>query len=336
MNHLWPVSSYSAPGPPPLTGRATVVLARTSVPPCFSVIPIPARAPAFSAAGALRRVVGGGEEARLPLGGQLGLRAQRRDHRVGHRDRAADPGLGLRHAHEGGAAGDVGAGPRVLPGRASAARGRPRRPSARARRGGTRPRRPGCRSGRGCAASAGSRWPAGPAPAPRRCRRARRPRRSAPRPSRRPRARTASTSTRVGLEDVVVDQRRRLVRDLVGCRRCGARPLPSARIVRMPGRSADARRQIASPPVAEDQGQEPDRRARRRRDDPDHLVVHQRAADPALPRRRARVLRPRDREPRRERRPDHGRRRRTRSSSTASASSARRSPPTRRGSRSSA
>ena len=53
---------------------------------------------------------------RLPLGGQLGLRAQRRDHRVGHRDRAADPGLGLGEAHEGGAAGDVGAGPRVAPG----------------------------------------------------------------------------------------------------------------------------------------------------------------------------------------------------------------------------
>ncbi len=54
MNHLWPVSSYSAPGPPPFTGRATVVLARTSVPPCFSVIPIPARAPRLSGAGALR------------------------------------------------------------------------------------------------------------------------------------------------------------------------------------------------------------------------------------------------------------------------------------------
>ena len=118
MNHLWPVSSYSAPGPPPFTGRATVVLARTSVPPCFSVIPIPARAPALPRRRRVARVVAGGEEARLPLGGQLRLGAQRRDHRVGHRDRAADPGLGLRHAHEGGAAGDVGAGPRVLPGRA--------------------------------------------------------------------------------------------------------------------------------------------------------------------------------------------------------------------------
>ena len=54
MNHLWPVSSYSAPGPPPFTGRAIVVLARTSVPPCFSVIPIPVRAPRFCGARALR------------------------------------------------------------------------------------------------------------------------------------------------------------------------------------------------------------------------------------------------------------------------------------------
>ena len=49
-----------------------------------------------------------------------------------------------------------------------------------------------------------------------------------------------------------------------------------------------------------------------------------------------RVLRPRHRAPRRDRRPGHGRRRRTPSSSTASASSAPRSRRTRRGSRSSA
>ena len=46
--------------------------------------------------GAARAVVVERGEARLPLGGELGLLAQRRDHRVGHRDRAADPGLGLR------------------------------------------------------------------------------------------------------------------------------------------------------------------------------------------------------------------------------------------------
>ena len=54
MNHLWPVTSYSPPGPPPFSGRATVVLARTSEPPCFSVMPMPASAPAFSLAGTLR------------------------------------------------------------------------------------------------------------------------------------------------------------------------------------------------------------------------------------------------------------------------------------------
>ena len=63
-------------------------------------------------------------------------------------------------------------------------------------------------------------------------------------------------------------------------------------------------RPIASPPRpagtrhGEDQGRKPDRRARRRRDDPDHLGVHQGAADPALPGRRARLLRPRDRQSR--------------------------------------
>src|SRR4029450_11649391 len=51
QNHLWPVSSYSEPGPPPLSGVATVELARTSDPPCFSSTPIPKSAPALSAAG---------------------------------------------------------------------------------------------------------------------------------------------------------------------------------------------------------------------------------------------------------------------------------------------
>src|SRR5207247_2355716 len=43
QNHLWPVSSYSAPGPRPASATARVVLARTSEPPCFSVIAIPQR-----------------------------------------------------------------------------------------------------------------------------------------------------------------------------------------------------------------------------------------------------------------------------------------------------
>ena len=54
QNHLWPVSSYSPPAPPPFSGTAAVVLARTSEPPCFSVIAIPHSAPAFSGAGTIR------------------------------------------------------------------------------------------------------------------------------------------------------------------------------------------------------------------------------------------------------------------------------------------
>src|SRR6516225_8719939 len=43
--------TYSLPGPPPLTGSAKVVLARTSLPPWRSVIPIPKRTPSFAKAG---------------------------------------------------------------------------------------------------------------------------------------------------------------------------------------------------------------------------------------------------------------------------------------------
>ena len=42
--------------------------------------------------------------------------AEGRDHRVGHRDRAADPGLGLAEAHEGGAPGDMRADAGLAPG----------------------------------------------------------------------------------------------------------------------------------------------------------------------------------------------------------------------------
>ena len=65
------------------------------------------------------------------------------------------------------------------------------------------------------------------------------------------------------------------------------------------------------PTMAKIKVKNPRRRPRRRRDDADHLVVHQGAADPALPRRRAEVLRPRHREPRRDRRSDHRRSRRS-------------------------
>ena len=49
QNHLWPVRAYSSPAPVAgLVATARVVLARTSEPPCFSVIAMPAMAPAFA------------------------------------------------------------------------------------------------------------------------------------------------------------------------------------------------------------------------------------------------------------------------------------------------
>ena len=57
----------------------------------------------------------------------------------------------------------------------------------------------------------------------------------------------------------------------------------------------------------QDQGQESSRRAGRRRDDSDHLGIHQGQADPPLPRRRSQILRPRHSETRRDRRSDHDR-----------------------------
>ena len=53
-NHLWPRSRYSPPRPPACTGMATVVLARTSEPPCFSVMPMPSHIDALSATGRSR------------------------------------------------------------------------------------------------------------------------------------------------------------------------------------------------------------------------------------------------------------------------------------------
>ena len=197
------------PAPPPFSGVAGVVFARTSEPPCFSVIAMPQRAPGLSARGSSAAVVRQRREPRLPLGGQLGLRAQRRDGRVGHRDRAAESRLCLREAHERGRPRHVRAGPRLRPGRRSAARSRRPRPSARARPGGTRPRRSGGRSGRGAAASACSRWPRAPSAAPPRSRR------SAPTSVRRSRGPLRALALdrlaehAVGGEDVVALERRR-------------------------------------------------------------------------------------------------------------------------------
>ena len=51
QNHLWPTSAYSSPGPRRPVGVARVVLARTSEPPCFSVMAMPAIAPTLALAG---------------------------------------------------------------------------------------------------------------------------------------------------------------------------------------------------------------------------------------------------------------------------------------------
>ena len=133
------------------------VLARTSEPPCFSVIPMPASSPAFCAGRPAARgrtswtpAAASTRSARPVVGAQRGHRGVR------HRDRAAVPGLDLRPDEE---AGRAASGGRRASAAAHGAAVQPvaRRPwsSARARTGGTRPRRPGCRSGRGCAAPAG-------------------------------------------------------------------------------------------------------------------------------------------------------------------------------------
>ena len=54
QNHFCPVTAYSAPGPAPESRHARVVLARTSEPPCRSVIAIPHSAPVFWEAGSAR------------------------------------------------------------------------------------------------------------------------------------------------------------------------------------------------------------------------------------------------------------------------------------------
>jgi len=54
QNHLCPVSSKVAPPPPASRGRARVVLARTSLPPCFSVIAMPTSAARLSSSGHMR------------------------------------------------------------------------------------------------------------------------------------------------------------------------------------------------------------------------------------------------------------------------------------------
>ena len=105
VNHLWPCRVYQ---PSSAVGSARVWLARTSEPPCFSVIPIPASAPTFSGPRPHARVVGPGREQRRPLLRDRVVGPQRRHGGVRHRDRAAVPRLGLRPREEAGRAPQVG------------------------------------------------------------------------------------------------------------------------------------------------------------------------------------------------------------------------------------
>ena len=124
QNHLWPVISYSAPGTAAVQRRR-----RRRVGAHVRAALLLGHRHAAERAGlvggrAELAVVVEREEARLPLGGDLGLLADRRDHRVGHRDRAADAGLDLREQHEERRPRDVRARAAA---RATAARAGPRR-----------------------------------------------------------------------------------------------------------------------------------------------------------------------------------------------------------------
>src|SRR5690606_14885829 len=78
--------------------------------------------------------------------------------------------------------------------------------------------------------------------------------------------------------------------------RAGRRQIQYARTVIRTGAEPAERTEERG---GEDQGGQPGRRARRRRDDADHLAADPGPADPAVPRRRAGLLRPVDPEPRR-------------------------------------
>ena len=162
MNHLWPVTSYSAPGPPPFSGRAVVVFARTSEPPCFSVIPIPHSAPFLSIAGTRRS-----SYASEPNRGSHSAPARAGSAARGSPSRSSRSGTSLRPRLASAASRRRRVRRerrrRALATAQRGCRARRRSSSARARQDGTRPRRRGCRSGRASSGVAGSRWRAAPA-----------------------------------------------------------------------------------------------------------------------------------------------------------------------------
>ena len=99
-----------------VTGAAVVVLARTSEPPCFSVMAMPHVAPVFSPAGRSAGSYSADDQPRLPLGRDVRRVAQGGHGRVGHRDRADVAAVDLVPGDDLGGPGHVGAGPVVGPG----------------------------------------------------------------------------------------------------------------------------------------------------------------------------------------------------------------------------
>ncbi len=162
QNHLWPTQLVLGARPAAVQRRRRGRVGAD----VGAALLLGHRHPAERAALALGRhralVVVEREEARLPLGGQLGLLAQRRDRRVGHRDRAADAALGLHQQHEHRRAGDVGAGAGLAPGHRVQPVVDPDPHQLVPGGCRTRPRRSGGRSGRGSAARAFARWPRSP------------------------------------------------------------------------------------------------------------------------------------------------------------------------------
>ena len=160
------------------SATARVVLARTSEPPCFSVMPMPSVTAVLCAAGHEARVVARAGDAPAPVGPHAGIGAQRGRDGITHRHRAQHRRLELGEQHEGRSRFRHGC-PALRPRGCRAGGGAAPRPSARGSWGGTRPGRCGGRSGRGCAARARVCWPAwrgsasalptsaGPAPAAR-------------------------------------------------------------------------------------------------------------------------------------------------------------------------
>ena len=91
-NHLWPVMRYE----PSAERTARVVLARTSEPPCFSVIPMPMRPPRLCSKGMSRGSYSRGRSRGTQFALEPRVPAHGRDGPIGHGGRAQCAALHLR------------------------------------------------------------------------------------------------------------------------------------------------------------------------------------------------------------------------------------------------